>query len=485
MRKRFDPQLQFGAKDIAEVKIDLTSRDEISKILLGLQHIFMNKTVRDAIFEVMEEKIASKVSLENGRPGMFLWEILVLGTIKLICNTDYDHLQDYANNHETIRAMLGIPKNILYEEGKKFKLQTLKDNVGLLNPKLLAEINLIVIDTCYRLLGVNDEKINARADSVVVKTDVHFPTDISLLWDAIRVSLRTSIELCKSLGWSDIRKANYHMSKVKKAYNRIRKVIACRKSNRDELLMQEYKDYLKISLRIIKKLKDIINKVFDIKDLHFVADLLAKKTVMFLDYASHQVDLVVRRIFNDEKIPNKEKIHSVFEPYTEWICKGKINIKAELGVRVMIIEDQYQLILNHVVMFNKTDPEVAVDIVKNTKEVYKNLSSVSFDKGPWSKDNFEKLEEILDLVVLPKRGKLSKKDEERENSDEFKEARKQHPAVESAIHSLDCHGFDRCLDHGKEGFERHIALAILAHNIHRLGVFIQQKKLQKLKRKAA
>ena len=98
------------------------------------------------------------------------------------------------------------------------------------------------------------------------------------------------------------------------------------------------------------------------------------------------------------------------------------------------------------------------------------------------------------MVVLPKKGKLSEKDKERERSDEFKRARQQHSAVESAINALEVHGLDVCPDHGIDGFKRYVALAVVARNIQRLGALVRknaqekartlQKKQQRLKRAA-
>ena len=79
--------------------------------------------------------------------------------------------------------------------------------------------------------------------------------------------------------------------------------------------------------------------------------------------------------------------------------------------------------------------------------------------------------------MLPKKGKLSQKDKEREHSEEFIKARYQHSAVESAINALEVHGLDRCPDHGLHGFERYVALAVLGRNIQQLGVKVRRMQL--------
>ena len=132
-------------------------------------------------------------------------------------------------------------------------------------------------------------------------------------------------------------------------------------------------------------------------------------------------------------------------------------------------------------MERQTDDKVAVSILQEAKEKFENLSGCSFDKGFYSPDNREQLSNILDYVVLPKKGRLSEKDKQVEHSEEFVELRRKHSAVESSINALENHGLDRCLDHGLHGFKRYVALSILARNIQILGHQIQQKKLNREK----
>ena len=85
-------------------------------------------------------------------------------------------------------------------------------------------------------------------------------------------------------------------------------------------------------------------------------------------------------------------------------------------------------------------------------------------------------------MILPKKGKLSLADKAIEYSLEFVRERKKHPAVESAINALENHGFDRCPDHGTDGFKRYVALAVTARNLQILGTIIQKKELRRQKR---
>jgi hypothetical protein len=87
--------------------IDLNSRDELPQLLLGLQIIHSNVTLRDAIFAILLESFKKYANVNNGRPGMDIWKIPALGVVKLICKWDFDKLRDIVNNHFTIRSILG------------------------------------------------------------------------------------------------------------------------------------------------------------------------------------------------------------------------------------------------------------------------------------------------------------------------------------------------------------------------------------------
>ena len=169
----------------------------------------------------------------------------------------------------------------------------------------------------------------------------------------------------------------------------------------------------------------------------------------------------------------------IFEPHTRWISKGKAGCPVELGVPVCIIEDPYQFILHHEVMWTGSDVDFAVPIVEITKELFPDFCAASFDRGFHSPANRVRLDELLVDNVLPKKGRLSKADREREQGETFAAMRRQHPAVESAINNLEHRGLDRVRAKGREGFARTVALAVVALNVHRLGRVLRQQALER------
>ncbi|MFZ4540166.1 ISNCY family transposase, partial [Propionivibrio sp.] len=479
-------QMHFGEVDISKMVFDPKSRDDIPKILRGLQFVYTNIPLRTSIFELLESRIAPKVSKATGRPGMPLWTILVCGTIRLDLNCDYDRLHELVNHHNTLRAMLGHGAF----DDLRYHYQTLKDNVGLLTPELLGEINERVVQAGHVLVKKKDgEALRGRCDSFVLETNVHFPTDINLLFDAMRKTITLTAQWCDDLALTDWRQHEYNLRHVKRlmrtAQNKKRsKATSPERAEKNEaLIIAAHQDYLTVAQTYLDKARQTLTMI-EHQGLANVVDLVRKFEIEgFMAHADRQIDQIRRRVILGEVIAHDEKVFSIFEPHTEWISKGKAGVPVELGVKVCIVEDQYQFILHHHVMQKQTDDQVAVAMVTQAQKRFPNLNACSFDKGFHSPANQIALKEHLDLVVLPRKGRLSKQAQEEEQAEAFVKARRAHSAVESAINGLEVHGLDVCPDHGIDGFKRYVALAVLARNIHRIGEILWQQDKKREQRK--
>jgi hypothetical protein len=151
MRLVQDVKLELGEIDIAKIKIDDKSRDDVPQILRGLQYLYTTDETREKLFTLLEQLIPQNIDPNNGRPGMHLWRIFVLGTLRISLNIDYDRLHDYANQHRTVREMLGHTSS----DETYYHCQTLKDNIKLFTPEILAEINELVVNTGHKILKKN------------------------------------------------------------------------------------------------------------------------------------------------------------------------------------------------------------------------------------------------------------------------------------------------------------------------------------------
>ncbi len=150
MRKVIDEQMRFGRVDISTIEFDLRSRDEIPKLLMGLQYVYCTEEIRGEVFRILREMVPAGTDPENGRPGMELWKILVLGTLRLNCNWDYDKVKEIADNHKTLRLMLGHSDG--WEDEYLYPIQTIRDNVSLFTPEILDRINEVVVKAGHNLV---------------------------------------------------------------------------------------------------------------------------------------------------------------------------------------------------------------------------------------------------------------------------------------------------------------------------------------------
>ena len=192
------PQNYIGQTAIEDLYLDPHSRDDIPKTRIGLQHLYSTPELQQKVFDLLESEILANpaetgddadseesqgINPATGRPGMDLWKILVLGVVKQGLDGDYDRLENLANRHLDVRAMLG---HDVYWDKTKYRHRTIARNVDLLTPRLLLKINKITVDAGHALMGHEaGQKLQARCDSFVVETDVHYPTDVNLLWDSL------------------------------------------------------------------------------------------------------------------------------------------------------------------------------------------------------------------------------------------------------------------------------------------------------------
>jgi len=153
MRKRFEQQLSINGVAINEVKFNPKDRHQLGRLLKGLQYLFITADLSEQIFTILEDKILSGKQA-TGRQGMSLWEILVLSCVKLNLNTDYDFLLDQSNHHRKLREILGVARTD-YLPGKVYHLQTVIDNVELLDLETLDKINKLVVEAGHGVVKKN------------------------------------------------------------------------------------------------------------------------------------------------------------------------------------------------------------------------------------------------------------------------------------------------------------------------------------------
>lgn len=404
-----------------------------------------------------------------------------MGVLRVNLDWDYDRLHEMVNNHRTIRQLLGHGR---VDDGEDYGLQNLKDNVVLLTPEILNKINQVVVKAGHAVVKKNEdesdsqETLSGRCDSFVVETNVEYPTDTRLLFDAIRKAIELLIRVCTACGLLDWKDGKSEIKSFKKLLRKIQRLKPstskdeAKQEARNKDIIEAHQEYLEVGNRLLQRVKRTLKKL----RLTPLCKYKLLKIEEFIEHAERQINQIERRVVQGETIPHQEKVFSIFEPYTEWISKGKAGVPMELGLKVCIMEDHYHFVLHHQVMQAQTDEQITLSFVTETQARFPNLDRCSFDKGFYSPDHQRGLETILKLVVLPKKGKRSKTEQAREQAEAFVHARRQHAAVESAINALEVHGLDRCPDRGLPAFKRYVALAVVARNLQVLGVYLRRRE---------
>ena len=436
----------LGQVDIDAVELDPKSRDDIPAVLQGIQYIHRDADLLGKILNLLRSHLlqdskadgsgdptqgdSKKINPDVGRPGMSLWCILVLAILKQGLNCDYDRLHELACKHLDVRRMLGRSDVFAAPE---FSYRTVLRNVALVTPALLDAINQVVVQAGHSLVGQEREQpLRARCDSFVVETDVEYPTDVRLTWDALRCLLRVMGALAEAFGLAGWRQHRKLLEKGRTLFARVRKAKQYKKNP----------EHVKRYLQFVREMAERAEGTLAALAGQGMPESRMQDTKELTELVWKLAEQVERRILQGEVIPPAEKIYSVFVPFTRWCAKGKAGTPVELGVPVCVIEDEHQFVLEHRIMWTESDVDLRPEIIRETQEKYVELEGCSFDKGFWSPRGKAALEELLEEPVLPKKGRLSKADKERESGEGFREARRKHPAVESAINNLEQRGLD-------------------------------------------
>ena len=477
MRKRFEQQYSIDELRIEDTEINLKSRDALPKLLLTLLHIYTTPKYNKQIFSVLDNAIL-KGKKKTGRKGLDLWQIFVLAQVRLSRNLNYDVLHDLANNHHSLRQLLGIERT-WEKERIVLEYQNIVDNVKLLDDETLKEINNIIVQIGHDVFKKKEEEaLHLKTDSFVVQSNVHFPTDYNLLWDSARKSVSIIEKITEKYNIEGWRKSKNWRKELKKLSRNVGQSSRKKQENKEKIVVEYLQKAKLLSKKIHKSLPHF--PLNDVKDYINLSSL-----EYYLEMLDKHIDLLERRVIKEEIIPHSEKVFSIFEPYTEWKTKGKRNPAVELGKNLQVTTDQFHLIIDFEIMESTTDNNAVIPLADRVLSRHL-VSSWSFDKGYFSKENKELLKLFIDDLVMPKKGKLNKKEYEEEHKKEFKITRNKHSAIESNINELEHRGLDKCPDRGYQHYKNYIALGVCAYNLHRIGAELMRQARAKHKlRKAA
>ena len=467
MRKAFDPQRRLDCPAVEQVKLNFNCRSEIIPTLRTLQYIYSQPPLLKTILRLVASDVNQESNPRWGREGMDYWVILVLAAVRLGCKFDYDQLQDLAENHRQLRQIMGIGQ---WQDEKSFDWRRIHANVCLLKPETIAKINHLIVEAGHTLIPEAVETV--RADSFVAETNIHYPTESSLIRDGLRKVLSLAAQLAALYGLVGWRQHKHLWKKVKRLARNIERIAARKKPGYQEELKPLYHELLATAKSILDRAEELQKTAVTEGAAEPEPWTLEAQLAVFIERTRQVCSTAHRRVLLDETVPNEEKLFSVFEAHTQLYKRGKAGDPIQFGRLVLVYEDGAGFVTHYSVM-----PRDAQDrdvIVEETRTVQKRLKGrikrASFDRGFHTPENQDSLAKIIDEPCLPKPGARQAAQQDEEASIAFRKARKRHPGIESAIGALQSgNGLARCRDRSELGFIRYIGLGILGRNLHVLG----------------
>ena len=463
MRKAYSFQLRLDCKPVGQVQLNTECRDEIIPILSALQYVYRQPELRRAVTKLIAGDINADSRDDVGREGLSYWEILVLAAVRLGCNLDYDKLQDLAENHRALRNVMGIGD---WDQSINFSWRRIRDTLCLIQPATLEKINQLIVGHGQELHG--DARSRIRADSFVVETNIHFPTESSLIWDGIRKIVPLCVAIAAetdAVGW---RQATQLRKRIKEQARVISQISASKSPKAKEALPRAYRKLLERVAIVIERAKSLLKT----KGAGIEMRLKLEEMQHWIALTEQVCDTARRRVFLGEKVPNAEKLFSLFETHTQLYRRGKAGSPNQFGRLLLVFEDGVGFISHyHLMQRNVHDADVVVEQTRRAQQLHDGeIRSASFDRGFYSIENEEQLSLIIPSTCLPPRQPKQFAEKMRQASVEFRQTRQRHSGIESAIGSLQAgNGLKRCRDRSELGLERYIALAVLGRNLHTLG----------------
>ena len=466
MRKGYSNQLRLDSVPIDQVELNLNCRDSIIPVLRSLQHLYSQGDVTQKVVDLIGQDVNQTSRTDCGRQGMDYWHLLVLASVRLGCNYTYDQLQDLSENHIKLRAIMGIGS---WDEDTEFKWRRIRDNVCLLKPSTIDNISQMIVAMGHDIVPEAVEKM--RADSFVMETKIHYPTESSLIRDGLRRIISMCVELAAANNFSGWRQHAHLWNRVKSLSRKIDRIAQRKGPNYVARMEVPYRELLQKAQQITERARQLCVNTF--QPAATENDIFGPHSLQaFIARTERVMSTATRRIINGEKVLNSEKLFSVFEPHTQLYKRGKAGEPIQFGRQVLVFEDAAGFIVHRRLMDRDCcDSQVAVEETRVLQKRFGNrVQRLSFDRGFHSPENQKQLSELIPKLCLPKPGVRQSVKQLADADDEFLAAKQSHSGIESAIGALQSgNGLKRCRDCSEVGFERYMSLAILGRNLHTLG----------------
>jgi transposase, IS5 family len=309
----------------------------------------------------------------------------------------------------------------------------------------------------------------------VVETNIHYPTESSLIGDGLRKVVTLAARLAAEQGWPGWRQHKHWLHKIKAQVRAIGRASRGKNQAGKARLQVGYQDLLQLADELLlrgRQLAALLQAPENRSVLDPAGDVGAKELLHYANLTAQVCDTARRRVLQGETVPNEEKIFSIFEPHTELIKRGKQPEPTQFGHNTLVIEDAVGFVVTYLVLGKGVlDQDTVVPVMRVLQERFGGkIKSASFDRSFHTPQNQRDLAEIVATPCIASKGQEKGRQQQQEGTVAFRKARKRHSGIESAIGALQAgNGLKRCRDRSEPGYERYVALGILGRNLQTLG----------------
>lgn len=328
-----------------------------------------------------------------------------------------------------------------------------------LSDRTWKTMNRVLAEYAKEQEKISSEKL--RLDTTVYETNIHYPSDSSLLWDSFRTLARLLQQIQQELPQLAL-KHRFHVKKVKKLFLFITRNASSNNKGKKRKVKSTYRTLIER----VNWIAEVAREALVI--LHragYEAELLAHY-IPIVEKIIHQAE---QRIFQGVMVGADEKVYSLFEEHTELLKRGKAGKPIEFGHKVLIAQTGEKFI-HHYEVFPKREEDK--ELLEPTLKAHKQLFGTGPDVLATDKGFYEnmkqivKLEENITTVSICKKGRRNPQEYERESTEEFKDGQRFRAGCEGSISVLKrVFNLGRCLFKGFKNYAASVGCAVFCHNL--------------------
>ena len=416
---------------------------------------------------------------QSGRPGLTPAQVLRSLILMRVKNWQYRELRERIADGYTLRGFTDflsqpVPKHDAFNRA-----------FNRLTPPTLQAVNELVVRAAVEL-GLEDGQ-QLRVDTTVVQTDIHHPTDNTLLWDTVRVITRLVGHLQQALprGVKGFRK------RTRAARRRMQEIQRMTSPQRHQQQIPKYRQLISITEQVVQGARGVLQQTRKAGGKRGKGDpvigLIGQEIEHYCQLGDRVLDQARRRVLEGEQVPNAEKVYSIFEPHTDLIKRGKVQNPLEFGHKVFLAESAQGLITHYEVLEGNPNDEKHVEpSLQRHQEIFGHAPNLyGTDRGFYNEDNLQVCKQAgVRVVSIPQRGgQKTLRRQAFEKSPAFKKGQRFRAGIEGRISVLfRGRGMKRCRATGRPRFELLVGAAVLANNLMRIAALLESSSC---KRRAA